>query len=300
MSESCGGQCSCAGKSQSAPHAHSQSAAPAPFDATSIQAPGPEDVIAVANVNGVPLHGPGETLMPEALRQRACNELLRQAAQTAGLLSADDVATPDGVLSEAAVEAIDALLLREVVVPDPDEAAVRRYYDAHRNELAQGERVRARHILFAVTPGVDVAALRKRAESVLLDTRCRDAGDGGDDRFAAAARQFSNCPSSEEGGDLGWLVAPELAPEFARELFGKEEVGVLPRLVHSRFGLHVVDVQAREPGVVPSFEAARATAEAALHRQAFATAVRQYLMLLAGAARIEGVDLVGADSPLVQ
>jgi len=267
-------------------------------DAPSIQAPGPEDVIAVARVNGVPLHGPGETLMPDALRQRACSELLRQAAQTAGLLATDDVATPDGVLSEGALEAIDALLQREVVVPDPDEAAVCRYYDAHRNELAHGERVRARHILFAVTPGVDVAALRKRAESVLLDTRCADSNSG--DRFPDAARQFSNCPSSEDGGDLGWLTAPDLAPEFARELFGKEEIGVLPRLVHSRFGLHVVDVQAREPGVVPSFEAARATAAAALHRQAFATAVRQYLMLLAGAARIEGVDLVGADSPLVQ
>jgi hypothetical protein len=41
------------------------------------------------------------------------------------------------------------------------------------------------------------------------------------------------------------------APEFAREIFGKPEVGVLPRLVHSRFGLHVVEVLAREPGLEP-------------------------------------------------
>ena len=56
---------------------------------------------------------------------------------------------------------------------------------------------------------------------------------------------------------MGWLTAQDCAPEFAREIFGKPEVGVLPRLVHSRFGLHVVEVLAREPGVEPPFEAVK-------------------------------------------
>ena len=42
----------------------------------------------VARINGVALHAPGETLTPDELRQRACTELLRQAAQRAGLLAA--------------------------------------------------------------------------------------------------------------------------------------------------------------------------------------------------------------------
>ena len=50
-----------------------------------------------------------------------------------------------------------------------------------------------RHILFAVTPGVDVNALRQRAEACLLDVRC--ATPDGQDRFATAARATSNCPS---------------------------------------------------------------------------------------------------------
>jgi peptidyl-prolyl cis-trans isomerase C len=37
-----------------------------------------------------------------------------------------------------------------------------------------------------------------------------------------------------------------------------------------------------------------------LRQQAFATALRQYLQLLAGQARIEGVDLEAASTPLVQ
>ena len=41
----------------------------------------------VARINGVALNAPDETLSAETLRQRACTELLRQAAQSAGLLA---------------------------------------------------------------------------------------------------------------------------------------------------------------------------------------------------------------------
>jgi len=256
------------------------------------------DTAAVARINGVALHGPAVAVAPEALRQRACTELLRQAAQREGLLGVDDAPATDGAISEAATAAIDALLERELAVPEPSDEACRRYHAAHAARYAAGERVRVRHILFAVTPGVDVVALRERAEGALLDVRCHDgtAGDG----FADAARALSNCPSGAEGGHLGWVEARDCAPEFARELFGKTEVGVLPRLVHSRFGLHVVEVQAREPGVVPEFAAVRCAVAVALRQQSFVTALRQYLHVLAGAAIVEGVDLEGADQSLVQ
>jgi len=251
-----------------------------------------------ARVNGVALHAPGENPPTEVLRQRACSELLRQAAQAAGLLDAGDVPGTDGVMSEAASAAVEALLERELQVPEPSEEAGRRYYAAQASTYRTGERVKVRHILFAVTPGVDVVALRKRAEPVFLDVRCHDQQDA--DRFGAAAREWSNCPSGADGGELGWLRAGDCAPEFARELFGHAEVGVLPRLVHSRFGLHVVEVLAREPGVAQPYEAVRDAVAMALRRQTWVTALRQYLMLLAGAARLENVDLDAADTPLVQ
>ncbi len=254
--------------------------------------------LAIASVNGVVLHAQDEVLPPEALRQRACTELLRQAAQRAGLLAAADAPDTTGAISEAATAAIDRLLELELKVPDPSDDACRRHHAAHAGRFAIGERVRARHILFAVTPGVDVVGLRKRAEATLLDVRCHDgtAGDG----FAHAARECSNCPTGAEGGDLGWLTADDCAPEFAREVFGKAEIGVLPRLVHSRFGLHVVEVLAREPGSTPAFEAVRAAVANALRQQGFVTALRQYLQLLAGAADLRGVDLDGTGTPLVQ
>ena len=95
-------------------------------------------------------------------------------------------------------------------------------------------------------------------------------------------------------------LALAVRPELAGEIFGKPEVGVLPRLVHSRFGLHVVEVLARQPGLDPAFEAVKSAVAQGLRQQAFATALRQYLQLLAGEATLIGVDLEAAASPLVQ
>jgi len=254
---------------------------------------------AIARVNGQPLHDPAERPDEAALRQRACAELLRQAAQRAGLLAADDRAGADGAQSEAASAAIERLLERELTVPEPDEAACRRYHAAHEGRYRSGERARLRHILFAVTPGVDVRALRARAEAALLEVRCHDGG-ANQEAFAAQARALSNCPSGAGGGELGWLGSDDCAPEFAREVFGRAEVGVLPRLVHSRFGLHVVEVIEREPGTLRAFEQVHAAVALALRQQAWAHALRQYLQLLAGGAALEGVSLLAAGTPLVQ
>ncbi len=260
----------------------------------------------VAAVNGVGLHGAGESPDPEALRQRAYSELLRQAAQAGGLLALTDPPAADGVISEAASEAIEALLARELQaqLPEPDDASCLRYFDAHPARYRMGERVWARHILFAVTDGVNVAALRQRAESLLVALRC-EAADG--PAFAQAAAEFSNCPSAAEGGDLGGLVAADCAPEFAAALFGQDDanahVGVLPRLISTRFGFHVVQVCAREPGVSQPFEAVRAAVAQLLRQQLYLTALRQYLSLLAGQAVLTGladVALETADSPLLQ
>jgi peptidyl-prolyl cis-trans isomerase C len=249
-------------------------------------------------VNGIVLAYADEELTTEDLRQRACSELLRQAAMQSGLVARDDPPPEAGVMSEAASTAIEALLERELQLPEPSDLACRRYHAAHAARYAQGERARVRHVLFAVTPGVDVNALRQRAEACLLDVRCAAPGEA--DRFAAAAAATSNCPSGEQGGALGWLGSADCAPEFASEIFGRPEVGVLPRLVHSRFGLHVVEVLAREPGVAPAYESVRSAVAQALRQQTFATALRQYLQLLAGRARIVGVDLDAATTPLVQ
>lgn len=255
--------------------------------------------VGIARVNGVALHGPAEHLAQPELRQRACTELLRQQALRAGLLDADDEPQADGTTSVAATAAIEALLERELKVPEPGEEACRRYHATHPGTSGRGERARVRHVLLAVTPGVDVARLRQRAEALLLELRCAPA-QVRDAAFAQAAREYSNCPSGAEGGELGWLTRGDCAPEFARAIFESRQVGVLSKLVATRFGLHVIDVQEREKPELRPFAEVHGHIAARLREQAWVNALRQYLQLLAGQADIEGLVLDSASTPLVQ
>ncbi len=238
-----------------------------------------------AKVNGVPLHAAGEMLDDDTLRQRACTELLRQAAQRAGI---ETVSVPD---------AIERLLDQALPLEEPSEEACRRAFDAKPERYARQERLQLRHILFAVTPGVDVAALRQRAEALLLELRCAEPGSAA---FGEAARQWSNCPSGASGGELGWLTQQDCADEFARAVFAQETIGVLPLLVHSRFGLHIVEVLARDVGAAPAFEDVRAAVAQTLRQQAWANAVRHYLHTLAEEAVLEGVRLDAEAATLAQ
>lgn len=234
------------------------------------------------------MSGASLTLDDEEQRRRERTELLRREAQRRGLLAADDRAGDDGIVSEAAAAAIEALLERQLQVVEPDEDACRRHYATHASRFGGGERVHARHILFAVTPGVEVAALAAYAEQLLLGLRCASDRDSA---FAQAARRNSNCPSGAHGGDLGWIVARDCAPEFAREVFDRPETGLLPRLVRTRFGLHIVDVVAREQGEALPWEEVREPVAQELRRRSWATALRRYLSELSVEAESEGAEV---------
>jgi peptidyl-prolyl cis-trans isomerase C len=258
------------------------------------------DAEGLARVNGVPLHGPDEQPSPDVLQERAWAELLRQRAVQLGLLPPWQGDGPP-VLTEADRQVLQAMLEREVQVPEPTQEECRRYFEAHKAQFMVGQTMHVRHILFAVTPGVDPHALMRRAESVLLELLRKDVPPG---RFEALAAELSNCPSGARGGDLGWIGPHDCCPELANELFyqsdGRWGLGVRPRLVQSRHGFHVIEVLARKKGILPPFEDVQAAIAQRLGHKARARALHQYMQLQVGQALIEGVNLSGSASPLVQ
>ena len=249
-------------------------------------------------INGRRLHiGPGEDL--ETVRERAWGEVLRQQAVRQGLM-ADAAGDLAPTLSAGQQEVIEGMLESAVQTPEPTPEACRRYYDAHHPRFTHGQQAQLRHILFAVTPGVPVQKLAQRAEAALLELTHKDAPA---DRFAQLAKELSNCPSGAQGGELGWVGPQDCAPELAQFLFLQEAgvaKGLQPRLVHSRFGLHIVDVQDQRPGELAPLEQVQSRIAGELTLQSRATALRQYMLLLVGQACVEGIDLEGADTPLVQ
>ena len=240
----------------------------------------------------------GEPL--SSVQERAWGELLRQAAVRDGALS-DQTGDTVPALDAESQAAIDQWLEREVQTPEPGDEACARYYEANKQRFRHGQQAWVRHILFAVTPKVPVQALAKRAEAVLLELTHKDADAG---LFAKRAKELSNCPSGAEGGDLGWLSPDDCAPEFAQFLFFQRDeplaTGLQPRLVHTRHGLHIVDVLDQRAGKLATLEQVKGSIATTLELRSRATALRQYLMLLVGQADIQGLDLEGADTPLVQ
>lgn len=252
----------------------------------------------VPSINGISLHGPAEVVDPEALQERAWGELLRQEAVRQGLLPRNP-ALVSPLLGESDMRVIEQMVDKAVPLATPGEAECRRYYDANKPRFTWGLKVRLRHILFAVTDGVDVSALAARAEKALLELTRKDAPP---ERFGELARELSNCPSSAEGGDLGWIGPQDCAEELASELFFRsgQGLGLLPRLIHSRFGLHIAEVLERCQGSELAFEDVRERIAMELAQRSRATALHQYVRILAGVALVEGIDLEGAGSPLVQ
>lgn len=249
-------------------------------------------------INGRRLHiGPGEDL--ETVRERAWGEVLRQEAVRQGLLT-EDSGELAPTLSAEQQQLIEDMLDAAVQTPEPTPEACQRYYDAHKPRFTHCQQAHLRHILFAVTPGVPVQKLAERAEAALLELSHKDAAA---ERFAQLAAELSNCPSGAQGGDLGWVGPQDCAPELSQFLFMQEggiASGLQPRLVHSRFGLHIVDVQDQRPGELAPFAQVQGRIAGELTLQSRATALRQYMLLLVGQARVEGIELEGADTPLVQ
>jgi peptidyl-prolyl cis-trans isomerase C len=240
----------------------------------------------------------------------AVRELLRQRALELGLLTVAEDAAENAAADAAEAEndgaafdaALEQLLAQEVALPQASEDECRRYYAAHADaEFCVGELVSASHILFASSERVPLNALRARAEQVLREVRAHPA------RFADAATANSNCPSAAVGGSLGQLGRGDSVPEFEQALFdagarqqNAAATGILPTLVNTRYGFHIVRIDRRVPGQVLPFEAVQQQIAQKMQQAVFAKAFQQYIRLLAGAATITGVELDATTNPLVQ
>lgn len=79
---------------------------------------------------------------------------------------------------------------------------------------------------------------KKKAEEILAKTQA----EGAD--FAALAQQFSEDEGSKEGGgDLGFFGRGQMIPQFEEAVFNAEVGKVVPNLVETPFGYHIIKVE---------------------------------------------------------
>ncbi|MFF7400105.1 peptidylprolyl isomerase [Achromobacter sp. NPDC008082] len=188
---------------------------------------------------------------------------------------------------------ITALLARQAAAPVADDAACRRFYHANPQRFMVGELVEADHILFQVTPDVNLDMLRAHANTV-LQALMEDPS-----RFAQVAREQSNCPSAAVGGNLGQLGRGDTVPEFERAVFALPSGGLLPQLLQTRHGLHIVRVTRRIEGRMLPYELVAQQIAMALSSMSRDTAWRQYTKLLVEQADVQGIDLESSEADRV-
>lgn len=125
--------------------------------------------------------------------------------------------------------------MKDVAVSDEEAKA---YYDANEDQFLNGETVQAKHIL------------------VDEEDKCQDILEmitAGEKTFEDAAKEFSTCPSSQKGGDLGTFGKGQMVKEFEDAAFAAE-IGHVVGPVKTQFGYHLIQVDQKTEAQASIFE----------------------------------------------
>lgn len=118
-------------------------------------------------------------------------------------------------------------VIRQVSVSDKD---TEEYYNEHKAELVGEETVSASHIL------VDT-------EELALEILAKI--NAGEISFADAAKEYSSCPSKENGGSLGEFGRGQMVPEFDTKVFEMKPGEITDTPVKTQFGYHLIKLDAK-------------------------------------------------------
>lgn len=144
-----------------------------------------------------------------------------------------------------------AMQLTGYVKAAATEEQLKAYFAANKDHFDRVE-VKVRHIVVRVgknAPAAERAGAKEKLEAVRVEIAA------GKLDFAAAAKKHSQCPTAPTGGDIGYIARKGgLVDEaFAKAAFALKS-GELSGVVETEFGLHVVQVTDRKPGVPSTYE----------------------------------------------
>ena len=223
----------------------------------------------------------------DAARALVVRELLRREIEQMGLAA---TAAPIGRESdeEAAIRTLLESQL-ESRVPSQDDCI--RYYEQNRARFHSPDRIRVRHVLCAAAvDDVDGRVkARLQAEAMVKQLQADPMA------FTELAMRHSDCPSKEQGGELGWLERGQATPEFDRQVF-RLRAGLAPFPVESRWGYHVVQVDEIAAGEQQAFEEVRERISDYLELQVQQREVQHYLQELQARHDVRGLDAIEAEA----
>lgn len=237
--------------------------------------------------------------------------LLSNAANKEGMKATDEeietsmkeIATqiPEGTTLEefAASAGVDLARIRKQIAEDtkirklyekvtadvaqPEDAAVKTYFEEHPEEFDQKASVDAAHILIStqgITEPAQLAAKEKAAKELRTELVAKKG-----ENFAEMAGIHSDCPSKAQGGDLGEFEKGQMVPEFETAAFS-QEIGAIGETVKTQFGYHIIKVNDKKEAKTLQFAEVREELTQRLHDEGRSAKMGSYVEELRKTAKI--------------
>lgn len=126
------------------------------------------------------------------------------------------------------------------------------YYYGYPDEFKIPKKVKARHILLKLESDADSVSIEGRKAEA---QKIYETAKAGKVDFAQLARELSEGPSKEQGGDLGWFTRDRMVKPFADRAF-EMQAGEISEPVQTRFGWHIIKVEQVQAAATQSLETA--------------------------------------------
>ena len=147
----------------------------------------------------------------------------------------------------------------------------RKFYEAHKKEFESPGMVHLAQILISSEKRKPEEA-EKRADEALAELK---AGQ----RFAEIAKKYSDGPSAEQGGDVGFLKEGTLAPDIAAAV-AKLEINEFSNPIQTKYGYVILKILERYSPGIPKFEEVEQRVNEVLYEQRMQPDLRAFLLRL--------------------
>jgi peptidyl-prolyl cis-trans isomerase D len=175
------------------------------------------------------------------------------------------------------------------------DAELKSYYQAHGDSYRVPEQVSVRHIIIkAPVPGADgkvdqkaLDAARAKADDVLKQIKA-----GGD--FAQLAQKYSEDPSSNVGGMLGWIERGRYgSPDVEKAIFAMPK-GQTSDVLKSGYGFHIVRVEDKQDAHLKPLDEVKGDIEPILKQQVAQRQAEAQANALLTQSRATGIEKAAA------
>ncbi len=175
----------------------------------------------------------------QLLERIAEQKMLAMEAKNMGLEKTEDYKIK---LEQAKETALAQIAVKKNIIDGvkATDAEIKAEYEKNKQNYKTEEEVKASHILIMVKE--DMTPAQKQEARAKASDILKQATEGKVE-FAELAKQHSASPEgAQNGGDLGWFSRERMVTPFSDAAFSAEEGKIIPNLVETQFGYHIIKV----------------------------------------------------------